>query len=156
LSLEENAEPELILGTEADERLPALSPNGRFLSYSSDESGTPQVYIRPFPTGTEKWQVSTRHGWLSYWSPSGDRLYYHDYDRLMVVQVSTDPVLRLGTPRLFLDPSHTTILPWEGIDIAEDGKRLVGIRNVKKDDNDEDKVEEGIHVVLNWFSDFEE
>ena len=74
----------------------------------------------------------------------------------MEVQVSTDPVLRLGTPRVFLDPDHTTILSWEGIDIAEDGKRFVGIRNVKKDDNDDDKVEEGIHVVLNWYTDFEE
>jgi hypothetical protein len=72
----------------------------------------------------------------------------------MEVQVSTNPVLRLGTPRIFLDWDQTTIMPWLGIDIAEDGKRFVGIRNVKKDDDDEGKVEEGIHVVLNWVLDF--
>jgi len=152
--LEGDGDAVVFLENEADEANAALSPDGRFLAYSSDESGTEQIYIKPFPEGSGKWQVSINHGLCSYWSPSGDRLYYTSYGKLMEVQVSTDPVLRLGTPRVFLDPNQTTIMPWLGIDIAEDGKRFVGIRNVKKDDDEEDKVEEGIHVVLNWVLDF--
>ena len=156
MSLEGDGDAVAFLENEADAAAPALSPDGRFLAYASDESGTPQIYIKPFPEGSGKWQVSVEHGWHAYWSPAGDRLYYNSYGKLMEVQVSTDPVLRLGTPRVFLDPDQTTIMSREGIDIAEDGKRFVGIRNVKKDDDDHDKIEEGIHVVLNWFSDFEE
>jgi hypothetical protein len=156
MSLEGDGDALVFLQNEADEEDPALSPDGRFLAYASDESGTEQIYVKPFPEGSGKWQISFDHGWRAYWSPAGDRLYYNSYGKIMEVQVSTDPVLRLGTPRVFLDPDQTTLLPWKGIDIAEDGKRFVGIRNVKKDDDDDDQVEEGIHVVLNWFSDFEE
>jgi Tol biopolymer transport system component len=155
MSLEGDGDAVVLLQNEADEKEPALSPDGRFLAYVSDESGTEQIYIKPFPEGSEKWQISFESGWRAYWSPAGDRLYYNSYGKIMELQVSTDPVLRMGTPRVFLDPDQTTLLPWLGIDIAEDGKRFVGIRNVKKDEDD-DEVAEGIHVVLNWFSDFEE
>jgi hypothetical protein len=153
LSLEGNGDAEVFLQTESDEGLPALSPNGRFVAYASDESGKDQVYVKPFPEGPGKWQVSVEHGSRPYWNPAGDRLYYNSYGSLMEVQVSTDPVLRLGTPRLFIDPDQTTLQPWRGTAIARDGKRFIGIRDVEKDEAD--KVEEGIHVVLNWFSDFE-
>jgi serine/threonine protein kinase len=136
MSLEGDGDALVFLQNEADEEDPALSPDGRFLAYASDESGTEQIYVKPFPEGSGKWQISFDHGWRAYWSPAGDRLYYNSYGKIMEVQVSTDPVLRLGTPRVFLDPDQTTLL--------------------QKDDDDDDQVEEGIHVVLNWFSDFEE
>ena len=102
------------------------------------------------------WQVSVETGQRAYWRPAGDRLYYNSYGKLMEVEVSTDPALRLGTPRVVVDPDRTTLLPWLGIDITQDGKRFVGIRNVAITMDDEDTVEEGIHVVLNWVSDFKE
>jgi serine/threonine protein kinase len=151
-SLDTNGDAEAFLQTDADESSPALSPNGRFVAYTSDESGTPQVYIRPFPEGSRKWQVSVEHGWHVFWSPKGDRLYYHTYNKVMEVQVSTDPVLRLGTPRLFIDPDRSTLSHGNGIDVTADGKRFVGIRRVET--TGEDEVEEGIHVVLNWYSEF--
>ena len=39
------------------ERQPAVSPDGRLLAYSSDETGELEIYLRPFPTGTEKWPI---------------------------------------------------------------------------------------------------
>jgi hypothetical protein len=123
------------------------------MAYSSDQTGTGQLHVRPFPTGTESWQVSTRHGFFSHWSPSGDRLYYHDFDWLMVVRVSTDPVLQLGTPRVLLD-SGAGLQLWRGVDLAKDGKRFVGIREVERDEAE--AVKNGIHVVLNWYTEFED
>jgi hypothetical protein len=73
----------------------------------------------------------------------------------MEVEVSTDPVLRLGTPRVFIDPDRSTLsLQGNGIAVSEDGKRFVGIRGVETEG--ENEVEEGIHVVLNWYSEFRE
>jgi hypothetical protein len=56
---------------------PALSPDGRWLAYASNESGTMEVYVRPFPeTGTAKWQVSTAGGSQPTWAGSGRELFY--------------------------------------------------------------------------------
>ncbi len=79
-------------------------------------------------------------------------MYYHDYDRLMVVQVSTDPVLRLGTPRLFIESERTRFRFDRGTDIADDGRRFVGVRATELDESE--RPPRGIHVVLNWYAEF--
>jgi Tol biopolymer transport system component len=56
------SEPVTFLDSPAGERDPKLSPNGRFLAYSSDESGSSEIYVRPFPDGAGKWQVSVNGG----------------------------------------------------------------------------------------------
>ena len=55
-------EPTVFLRTPANEGTPELSPDGRYLAYASDESGRVEVYVRPFPEGTGKWQVSVNGG----------------------------------------------------------------------------------------------
>ncbi len=152
--LEGDGEPVLFLQTEADERRPVLSPDGRFVAYVSDESGGNQVYIKPFPEGPGKWQVSVDMGWKAYWSPVGDRVYFMDRGTLMEVELSTDP-LRLGTPRVLIDGSKTDLTLWKGIAMTEDGTRFVGTRN-HQEDEDAEEVEAGIHVVENWLLDFED
>ena len=82
--------------------------------------------------------MSVEHGWHVFWSPKGDRLYYHAYNSVMEVEVSTDPFLRLGTPRSFIDPdSSTPSLQGNGIAVTKDGKRFVGIRGVETEGEDE-------------------
>src|SRR5262249_9298091 len=54
--------PEKFLQTKADERHPMFSPDGKWIAYSSTESGTFQVYVRSFPDTGGKWQVSTKGG----------------------------------------------------------------------------------------------
>ena len=66
-----------LVATQATEMFPALSPDGRWLAYSSTESGNPEVYVRPFPeTGSAKWQVSTAGGSQPRWAGSGRELFY--------------------------------------------------------------------------------
>ena len=61
----------------ASEVDPAVSPDGRWLAYASNESGTAQVYVRPFPdAGSARWQVSTAGGVSPVWSHSGKELFY--------------------------------------------------------------------------------
>ena len=151
-SLGDGGDPEVFLQTPANEQQPELSPDGRFVAYVSDESGRSQVYVRPFPDGAGKWQVSVANGEWPKWSPTGDRLYYTSYSALLEVEVRTEPTLRLGTPRQMFDHTESAVEYWEGFAIAPDGKRFVGIRQVARDD-DEDVVE-GIHVVENWLAEF--
>jgi hypothetical protein len=66
-----------LVATAATENFPALSPDGRWLAYTSNESGAPEVYVRPFPaTATAKWQVSTAGGVEPAWASTGRELLY--------------------------------------------------------------------------------
>jgi eukaryotic-like serine/threonine-protein kinase len=61
------------------ERTPALSAEGKWLAYTSDETGRFEVFVRPFPdVGSGKWQVSTAGGASPEWSQRGDELYFLD------------------------------------------------------------------------------
>jgi serine/threonine-protein kinase len=66
-----------LVATRATELFPAASPDARWLAYSSNESGTSEVYVRPFPeTASAKWQVSTAGGGEPSWSATGRELFY--------------------------------------------------------------------------------
>ena len=59
-----------------DSQYPALSPDGKWVAYASDEIGGNRIYVRPFPGPGGKWQVSTDGGRYPEWSPAGDELFY--------------------------------------------------------------------------------
>jgi dipeptidyl aminopeptidase/acylaminoacyl peptidase len=60
---------------------PAASPDSRWLAYTSDESGSREVYVRPFPNTTAgRWQVSNGGGSQARWSPDGQELFYRRPD----------------------------------------------------------------------------
>jgi Tol biopolymer transport system component len=64
-----------------------FSPDGRWIANRSNESGTSEIYVRPFPAGpVGKWQVSTGGGLYGMWSNNGRELCYETTDyRIMVV-----------------------------------------------------------------------
>jgi hypothetical protein len=59
--------PVPIIQTEFAEQAAQVSPDGKWIAYQSDETGRPEIYIKPFPTGTGKWQVSTEQGVFPRW-----------------------------------------------------------------------------------------
>ena len=70
LSVDGDRAVEMLLETEFNELSPALSPDGRWLAYQSNESGDPETYVKPFPNVDDgKWQVSSNHGVRPVWSP---------------------------------------------------------------------------------------
>lgn len=101
--LERAGDPELhrFLDSPADESYPQISPNSRWLAYYSDESGQGEIYIRSFPDGAERQQVSIggSSGYGSSWSRDGSEVYYVGGDRLMAVHVETKPRLSVEEPR---------------------------------------------------------
>jgi serine/threonine-protein kinase len=100
LPVEDGAEVEMFLATDFGEISPAFSPDGRWVAYTSDESGADEVYVRPFPAAGGKWQVSDEGGGNPIWSPDGRELYYRTNTGMMVVSVETqDGTFRAGRPR---------------------------------------------------------
>jgi len=78
---------EPFLRTPSDELTPMFSPDGRWIAYRSNESGTNEIYVRPFPAWRGgKWQISNGGGLYGIWSNNGRELFYEMTDnRIMVV-----------------------------------------------------------------------
>jgi serine/threonine-protein kinase len=71
-----DGEPVKIVGTDAVESHGQLSPDGKWLTYTSTESGSPEVYVKPFPSGTGVWKVSVNGGREPHWRSDGKALYF--------------------------------------------------------------------------------
>jgi len=105
--------PREFLRTRFNERCIALSPDGHWLAYVSDESGTDEVYVRGFPGPAGKWQISTGGGSEPAWSPDGRELFYRNATHLVAVAVHTGTTFSAGASKqLFLDhygrnPDHS-------------------------------------------------
>jgi eukaryotic-like serine/threonine-protein kinase len=87
-----------------NEEGPALSPDGKWLAYSSNESGRSEIFVRPFPnTAGGRWQISTTGGLAARWSHSGRELFYEaPSGDMMVAPVTPGPTFVSGAPtRLF-------------------------------------------------------
>jgi serine/threonine-protein kinase len=105
--------PREFLRTRFNERAIALSPDGHWLAYASDESGIDEVYVRAWPGPGGKWQISNGGGTEPAWSWSGRELFYRDGRKLVAVSVQTGAAFNVGTrTELFTDaygnnPDHT-------------------------------------------------
>jgi serine/threonine-protein kinase len=92
--------PQPLLRSAADERDGDLSPNGRYLTYGSNESGRQEVYVQPFPATGAKWQISTAGGFSPRWSRDGRLLRYFDRNgQPLVVPVDAGSSFTKGIAR---------------------------------------------------------
>jgi serine/threonine-protein kinase len=144
LRLEGDRKPEVFLQTPAAEFSPRFSPDGRWLACGSNESGRWEVFVRPFPSGDKKWQISTDGGVTARWSPDGKELLYIQNKTMMVVAVSSEgSSFSADKPRkLFEAPSL-----WS-FDVAPDGQRFVMVKSAK-DEKEADRTH--LTFVFNWF-----
>jgi Tol biopolymer transport system component len=85
---------------EKDEGPAEISPDGRWLAYVFDVNGSPQVFVRAFPDGSERWLISTAGGFEPHWRDDGRELFYLAPDgTLMSAAVEASETFRAGTPR---------------------------------------------------------
>ena len=98
----QDTEPVPLLVTEFAERQPSLSPDGRWLAYVSNETGSFEIYVVPFPNaGDVKWAVSTSGGEEPVWSHSGRELFYRNgLGEMVAVPVETEPTFAPGQPEV--------------------------------------------------------
>jgi Tol biopolymer transport system component len=127
---------------------PALSPNGKWLAYVTDEAGDPEVYVRSMSEGG-RWQVS-EGGNTPRWSPDGKELFYVDGTRFYVVDVPTESTFSHGRPRLLFELDHVSSPGTAAFDVAPDGSRLLVVRHTSLEN-----TTGHLNVVINWVAGLE-
>jgi Tol biopolymer transport system component len=144
--------PELFLRTPADDALATFSPDGRWVAYRSNESGSDQIYVRPFPPGSgAQWQISNDGGQYAMWSNNGRELFYQTRwaDRIMVLDytVSGNSFVP-GKARVWYNKQLLYRGGWN-LDLAPDGKRFL----VQYSPESAEAEKGSVHVtmLLNFF-----
>ena len=122
-----------LLNSRYMEAYPALSADGHWLAYVSDESGRPEVYVRPFPGPGGKVVVSQNGGTEPIWSRDGRELFYrgpvNGAPQLMSAQVEAAPAFRIvARMPLFEDADYETATPHPNYDVMPDGKSFIMVR----------------------------
>jgi len=148
--LEGERKPVPFLQTPATEGGAQVSPDGRFLAYVSEDSGRSEVFLKKFPSGEGKWQVSVNGGSWPRWNGRGDKLFYREGTKLMEVAVAAQPSLTLSTPRQLFSGEALGLLMYEPIryDVAADGRRFLMVQNAGQGG------EASLVVVQNWIAEF--
>jgi Tol biopolymer transport system component len=139
--------PVRLLSTPADEFGGAFSPDGQWVAYASNESGSIQVYVQGFPEPRGKWQISTGTvGTAPRWSRDGKELFYDAGGELMAVDVSGTVAgeFKPGTPRELFTGLRG--LGGHSFDVSPDGRRFIVISEGLETSS------APIVVVLNWMS----
>jgi Tol biopolymer transport system component len=125
-----------------------FSPDGKWVAYSSNESGRWEVYVTSFPDARGKWQVSTNGGEQPRWRGDGKEIYFLSSDaKLMSVSVDTKNEFEPGTPApLFQANPREQVATTEQVvyDVSRDGQRF--LVNTKYDHSSAHSMS----VILNW------
>jgi Tol biopolymer transport system component len=128
--LQGDHKPIAFVRTKFNESSGRFSPDGRWIAYTSDESGSDEIYIREFSSGSaqgsgdieDKWLISKRGGTDPRWRGDGKELFYMASDgKLMSVDISAKPIFKAGSPRpLFQLPPGVL-----GFEVTADGRRFL-------------------------------
>jgi Tol biopolymer transport system component len=124
-------EPKPFVNSAFDEREPAFSPDGRWLAYMSTESGSFEVYIRPFPGPGGKWQISTGGGGYPKWSRNGKEVFYRTQDNkiMAVTYTASGNSFSADKPQLWSPGQFTDRgFGFSNFDLHPDGKRFAVLK----------------------------
>jgi Tol biopolymer transport system component len=138
--------PDPFLRSPADESSGVLSPDGRWMAYTSDESGQPEVYVRGFPRGEGPWRISSSGGREPRWRGDGGELYFRSGSDLMAVSIGTAPgvqsTIRAEQPRLLFRSIGTGEVSYS---VSADGQRFLVVAPARDDPSGPQ-----LDVLLNW------
>ena len=136
--IEGKRQPQALVKTAFDEGAPAVSPDGQWLAYASNETGRTEIYVQPFPGPGPKRQVSDGRGsqiQMSLrgstpdrplrWSRDGRELFYWDADRLMSVPIASGTSFSSGPPRRLFEVANAI-----DMEPSPDGRRFLVVREI--------------------------
>ena len=144
-----DAEPKPWLSESFSEHNPAFSPDGKWIAYVSERTGSPEIWVRPFPGPGAPIRVSVTGGQEPVWARSGKELYFQEQDKLMAAAVTSGSAseLQFTAPRMLFRGGfvpYQDLLP-RTYDVAADGRFLmIEDRPAAK--------EPVVTVVLGWAS----
>ena len=152
----EDFEPVPFLDTPFNQFQASFSPDDRWVVYVSDESGRNEVYLRSFPDGADKRQISLQGGWMPRWA--GSEIFYIQGQTMMAVPVSTQPGLTIGEPKpLFSSSELRTGRTSPIYDVTADGQRFIlpvapTPEEVEKETGK--RPQAAIRILGNWYEQF--
>jgi eukaryotic-like serine/threonine-protein kinase len=145
--------PQSFLRTKFTEGAPRFSPDGRWLTYVSDESGRFEIYVQPYPGPGGKWQISTEGGTEPVWNHNGRELFYRSGDKMMAVDITTQPGFGAGKPRMLFEGRYVrTAATIPTYDVSPDGQRFLMLKPTEQ----AQAATTQINVVLNWFQELKQ
>jgi Tol biopolymer transport system component len=148
LPLVGDRKPKPYLESKFNEGHAQFSPDGKFVAYISDESGSPEVYVQSMPASGGKWQISNGGGDQPSWRRDGKELFYLSMDRkMMAVPVKIGSTLEAGVPRVLFDapvPPISITSDRTHYAVTADGQRFL-VRKVF-----EDTTGAPVTIVLDW------
>jgi eukaryotic-like serine/threonine-protein kinase len=135
-----------LLKTTAYEGGARLSPDGKWLTYVSNESGQNEVYLRPFPSLDRRSTISTQGGTQPVWSSNGKEIFYRNGNKMMAVEVTTTPDVKLSTPRVLFEQRYAygAGITMANYDVTRDGQRFIMVKD--------ESTGGRLNVVINWFT----
>ncbi len=144
LQVDGDRKPRLFLQESFNEWQAAVSPNGRWLAYSSDESGRQEIYARPFAASGSRWTISADGGSDPVWARNGSELYYRNGDRMMAVMVkaTSGGSFSVTRPRVLFESK--TLSSEMSYDVTPDGEFLM----IEAGESDSPPTH--INVAINW------
>ncbi len=131
----------------ADELSPVLSPDGKYVAYTSNESRRTEVYVKLYPSGEGRWIISANGGGIPRWSPSGDELFFIESNVLMSVKIDTKEGFRSSPPEKLFDGASQMFRLNDGYDVLPGGKSFVVVQDTAK-------ATSSVVVVQNWLAEF--
>ncbi|MFI5168373.1 MAG: protein kinase [Thermoanaerobaculales bacterium] len=135
------SEPKLLVKSPFVDGPASLSPSGGLVAYEAEDTGRPEIYVRPASGEDRKWQVSTDGGTYPLWSPDGKEIFYLCGMKFMAVSVeSQGEDIQVGTPRVLFE-NHEIY----AYDVTRDGKRFLVAENPSPGTSSH------LDVVVNWF-----
>jgi serine/threonine protein kinase len=151
----DNVVREMLLKENYHETQPQISPNGKWMTYASNQTGKLEVYVCAFPNVNEGiQQVSNNGGYSPIWSPDGSELFYRTDNAVMAVTLKSSTTFEFETPIILFPDSYAKANPANGRywDISPDDNRFLMLKNVVSESNN--LIE--INIVLNWFEELKE
>ena len=140
--------PELFLRTPFHQRAPTFSPDGRWMAYQSNESGRYQIYVKAFPDGHGKWQISDEAGTHPAWSPKGHELFFISGGVLMSVSYQAHgESFVVEKPRVWFEKRIANFGSTQSYAPAPDGKSIVALMPAEPPEEHHDRV----IFLLNFF-----
>jgi serine/threonine-protein kinase len=149
LPLSGDRKPIPLLVTPFDERRPSVSPDGRWMVYQSNESGSFELFIRPFPNVQGgRWQLSAGGGSSPVWAPSGRQIFYRSGQTIQRVDVQTSPSISVGKASKAFETTLSTDAAGMTYTVTRDATQALVVRDAGGAGGPSE-----YRVVFNWLED---
>ena len=148
VALDGQTEPEVFIQAEYEQWGAAISPDGNWTAFVSDETGRHEVYVCAFSDPSRKWRVSLDGGEEPVWSRDGNKVYYRNGQQWLAVVLTIGGAVSAGTPRVLFAGNYRNV-PGRSYAVSPTTGQFLVMGSGSEE------APRHINVVLNWFSELQ-